>query len=396
MPQNPFTARFPARRCAPLSAVLSVGFVLLAGCATTGSTPVVPDAEPVISAPTVKLVDPTGAYPKVPLEKDTVVVKVIQNGVQNLQDAESVEAGLEHNLQRMVGFAEQACAEGKKPDFLLFNEFPLTGYSSGARAEKLKFTIQIPGAETAALGEVAKACDTYIIFGSYANDPAWPGHILSINAVIGRDGEVKERYWKTRNVKRLGSDGEIPTTTIESVRDEYRARYGVEAEFPVLRTEYGNIAVSTVQLDPFVFAAYAMRGVEIMFRTSTLFSKEDVRATAFFNRFYSAMSNITFPPDGPYAKYGGGSLIVGPDGKVLAEDETNNESIIEAEIPIAEFREGRRIPRYPLEVVAPVFEQYQQEVPLNHMDMPAESLPKTRADMKTLLDTQSRWLNPDR
>ena len=35
-------------------------------------------------------------------------------------------------------------------------------------------------------------------------------------------------------------------------------------EFPVLQTEYGNIAVSTVQLDPFVYAAFAMRGVEIM------------------------------------------------------------------------------------------------------------------------------------
>ncbi|MEM7704399.1 MAG: nitrilase-related carbon-nitrogen hydrolase [Pseudomonadota bacterium] len=341
------------------------------------------------------LVNKDGSYPTVPLEKDSVVVKVIQHGVQNLQEAETVAKGLETNLARMVELSEKACSTGMKPDFLLFNEFPLTGYSTGTREEKLKFTIKIPGPETDALGEVAKDCDTYIIFGSYANDNDWPGHILSINAVIGRDGKVAERYWKTRNVKRLGSDGEIPTTTIENVRDRYQEMYGTEAMFPVLRTEYGNIAVSTVQLDPFVFAAYAMRGVEIMFRTSTLFSKEDVRATAFFNRFYSAMSNITFPPDGPYAKYGGGSLIVAPDGKVLAEDPTNNETIIQAEIPIAEFREGRYIPRYPLEVVAPVFEQYQQELPLNHLDIPAEKLPKTRADMKTLMDEQSRWLSTD-
>lgn len=359
--------------------------LISAGCATAELE------QPIRSKP--KLVNADGSYPTVPLEKDTVVVKVIQNGVQNLQDAETIQAGLAHNLNRMVAFSERACTQGKKPDFLLFNEFPLTGYSTGTREEKLKFTIQIPGPETAALGKVARDCDTYIIFGSYANDAAWPGHILSINAVIGRDGEVKERFWKTRNVKRLGS-GEIPTTTIENVRDRYRAMYGVEAEFPIVRTEYGNIAVSTVQLDPFVFAAYAMRGVEIMFRTSTLFSKADVQATAFFNRFYSAMSNITFPPEGPNAKYGGGSLIVGPNGSVLAEDPTNNESIIEAEIPIAEFRKDRRIPRYPVEVVAPVFEQYQQEVPLNHLDLPPNELPKTRADMRELLDDRSRWLNP--
>lgn len=367
-------------------AILALATILTTGCAT-------PVAEKP-NAVTPRLVNADGSYPKLPLEKDTVVVKVIQNGVTNLQDAESIEAGLAHNLQRMVSFSERACAEGMKPDFLLFNEFPLTGYSTGTREEKLRFTIQIPGPETQALGKVASACDTYIIFGSYANDPDWPGHILSINTVIGRDGEVKERFWKTRNVKRLGNSGEIPTTTIENVRDRYRAMYGVEAEFPILQTEYGNIAVSTVQLDPFVFAAFAMRGVEIMFRTSTLFSKADVQATAFFNRFYSAMSNITFPPDGPNAQYGGGSLIVGPNGRVLAEDPTNNESIIEAQIPIAQFRKARRIPRFPLEVVAPVFEQYQQEVPLNHLDLPPEALPKTRADMRDLLDERSRWLNP--
>ncbi|MFK7954611.1 MAG: nitrilase-related carbon-nitrogen hydrolase [Lysobacterales bacterium] len=366
--------------------------ILLSGCATTGSSAVA-GSPAKASATMPKLVEADGSYPKVPLEKESVVVKVIQHGVQNLQEAETIQAGLDKNLARMVELSEQACSTGMKPDFLLFNEFPLTGYSTGTREEKLKFTIKIPGPETDALGEVARQCDTYIIFGSYANDDDWPGHILSLNAVIGRDGKVVERYWKTRNVKRLG-EGEIPTTTIENVRDRYRAMYGVEAEFPVLRTEYGNIAVSTVQLDPFVFAAYAMRGVEIMFRTSTLFSKSDVQATAFFNRFYSAMSNITFP-EGPYAQYGGQSLIVGPNGAVLAEDPSNNESIIQAEIPIAEFRKGRRIPRFPLDVVAPVFEQYQQEVPLNHLDMPPAELPKTREDMKTLLDEKSRWLNSE-
>ena len=278
--------------------------------------------------------------------------------------------------------------------FILFNEFPLTGYSSGTREEKLKFTIEVPGAETEALGKVARACDTYIIFGSYARDPEWPGHILSINTVIGRDGEVAKQFWKTRSVKRLWPTTEIPTTTVENVRDKYRERYGIEEEFPVLMTEYGNIAVSTVQLDPLVFVAFGMRGVEIMFRTSTLFSKVDVQATAIYNRFYSAMSNITFPPDSDWASMGGGSLIVDPSGKVMAEDVSNNESIIEATIPIAELRKDRRIQRYPLEVVTPVFDQFVDEVPLNHLDLAPEDMPQTGEAMKALMDEQSRWLNP--
>ncbi len=340
-----------------------------------------------------RLVHPDGSYATVPLEKDTVVVKVVQNGVRNLQDFDDVREGLRHNLDYMISWVEKACDEGKQPDFILFNEFPLTGYSSGSREEKLRFTLTIPGAETDRLGEAAKACDTYIVFGSYARDDEWPGHILSINTVIGRDGEIKAKFWKSRNVKRLDAEGEIPTTTIEGVRDRFRERYGIEEEFPVLRTEYGNIAVSTVQIDPMVFAAFAMRGTEIMFRTSTLFSKIDVQAVAYYNNMYSAMSNITFPPDGPWAKYGGGSLIVDPRGKVLAEEPGNDEAIIEAEIPLAEFREGRTIPRFPLEVVAPVFEQFQQETPLNHLDIPVDELPQTREGMRELIDRNSRWLN---
>jgi len=370
-----------------------LGGMLLAGCNPADQGPETARDIAPTSADVPELVRSDGTYPTRVLEKDMVIVKVIQSGAVNLQEAETVEQGLETNLAHMISFANRACSEGAQPDFLLYNEFPLTGYSTGTREEKLKFTIEIPGPETDRLGEVAKECDTYIIFGSYANDAEWPGHILSINTVIGRDGRVAQKYWKSRNVKRLTPEGEIPTTTIESVRDQYRARYGIEEEFPVLQTEYGNIAVSTVQLDPFVFAAFAMRGTEIMFRTATLFSESDVRATAFFHNFYSAMSNITFPPDSPAAPLGGNSLIVSPRGEILAQEKGNNEAIIAAEIPIAEFRQNRRIPRYPLEVVAPVFAQYQDEIPLNHMDIPPEDMPKTRAEMKDLLDRVSRWLN---
>ncbi len=374
--------KYPTR---PLPLLMAVGIAALAAqtaarAAETGRQP-------------PRLVQPDGSYATVPLEKDVVVVKVVQHSPVNLQKAPTVREGLATNLERMAYWIDKACTTGKKPDFILFNEFPLTGYSSGTRAQKLEFTIQIPGPETRRIGALAKACDTYVIFGSYATDPAWPGHILSLNPVIGRDGEVKKVYWKSRNVLRLNKGEEIPTTTVESVRDRFRAKYGIEEEFPVLRTEFGNIAVSTVQIDPFVFAAYAMRGVEIMMRTATLFSKIDVQAIAFYNNMYSAMSNITFPPDsGVPASFGGGSLIVGPRGQVLAEDPSNNDSVIEAEIPIAEFRKGRTIPRYPLEVVKPVFDQYVPEVPLNHLDLPADQLPQSNEDMKMLIDSRSRWL----
>jgi predicted amidohydrolase len=348
-------------------------------------------------------VRPDGTYPTAPLEKDIVVFKVVQNESVMLQMEQSIDGGLEENPRRMAHWINIACNEGKKPDFILFNEFPLTGYSSGSRSEKLKFTIQVPGPETDAIGEMAKDCDTYVVFGSYVTDPDWPGHILSLNPVIGRDGEIKHVFWKSRNATRIDADGEILTTTIENVHDKFLAKYGLEAEFPVLQTEYGNIAVSTVQMDLFVFAAYAMRGVEIMLRTATGFSIFDIQAIAYYNNFYSAMSNVTFPtyPDLTFpfdpnipTTFDGDSLIVAPGGRILAQAPTGKEAIIEAEINIAALRKDRRIPRYPMEVVRPVFDQFVQELPLNHLDVPREDLPETRGEMKDMLDRKNKWLNP--
>ena len=336
------------------------------------------------------LVRADGTYPTKPLEKDRIVLKVIQTGVNSLQDFPTIEEGLEFNLQLMERMADRACSEGKKPDFLLYHEFPLTGYSSGSREDKLKYTVEIPGPETERLGNVARECDTYLIFGSYATDPDWPGHILSLNTVIDRQGEVAKVFWKSRNVKRLYPEREITTTTIEAVRDKYRAMYGIEEEFPVLQTEYGNIAVSTVQLDPFVYAAFAMRGVEIMLRTATLFSEEDVLAMARFNNFYSAMANFALPLNPNYEA--GESVIVAPDGEILAKSPfLDRDDIIEAEIPIAEFRADRRIPNFAYDVTLPVLSQYQQEFPINHLDVPRETLPETGQEMKALMEGVSRF-----
>lgn len=338
------------------------------------------------------LVQTNGSYPTMLLAKDTIVLKVVQTRVKSLQDFPTIEEGLEENLSYMEKMARKAVNEGDKPDILLYHEFPLTGYSSGSRQDKLKFTIQVPGPETDRLGKLANEIDSYIIFGSYVSDSEWPDHILSINTVINRKGEVVKKFWKSRNIKRLFKGIELTTTTVEGVRDAYREKYGIDEEFPVLQTEFGNIAVSTVQWDPFIFAAFAMKGTEIMLRTATLFVDIDVMATANQNKFYSAMANFTLPQESGYNA--GESMIVGPDGKVISKHPSKSEDgIIEAKIPIAAFRKNRKLPSYSLDIVKPIFNQYQQEVPINHMDIPKEKLPQTGKEMKVMIDSISRYLN---
>jgi len=149
-----------------------------------------------VSADKPVLVRADGSYPTKPLVKDNIVLKVLQTTVDSLSDFPTIEAGLDHNLTHMEEIARKACTTGKKPDFLLYHEFPLTGYSGGSRTEKLKYTVKIPGPETERLGKIAKECDAYLIFGTYATDDDWPGHILSLNAVIGRDGKLAKTFWK--------------------------------------------------------------------------------------------------------------------------------------------------------------------------------------------------------
>ena len=371
---------------------LTVAFALILVACQTEKTKEKPATKEEDAQATVELVRPDGSYPVIPLAKEEVVLKVMQTRVKSISKFPTPQEGLEENMAYMEQIARKASKEGKKPDIILFHEFPLTGYSGGSRQDKLKFTIQVPGPETDRLGKLAKELDSYIIFGSYVSDPAWPDHILSINTVINRAGKIAKTFWKSRNIKRLYKDREITTTTVEAVRDSYRKKYGIEEEFPVLQTEFGNIAVSTVQFDPFIYAAFAMRGTEIMLRTATLFEEFDVCATAATNDFYSAMANFTLPVSTGYNA--GESVIVDNKGKVIAKHPSKEEDgIIEATIPIAAFRKGRKIPNYAYEMVKPVFNQYKQEIPINHLEIPRESLPKTGQEMKILFDTLSRFLN---
>jgi len=43
-------------------------------------------------------------------------------------------------------------------------------------------------------------------------------------------------------------------------------------------------------------------------------------------------------------------------------------------------------------MVQEIFSQYQQEIPMNHLDMPIDQLPQTGEEMKELFDELSRYL----
>ena len=290
------------------------------------------DVQEIEAVPT--LVAANGQYETIPLEKDVVRLAVVQSDAARIKEGDVPADVIGQNLEHMMEMGTSACEGDEKPDIILYHEFPLTGYISGERDEKLTKTIGVPGRETERLAELATSCDAYVVFGAYAHHPDWPKHILSLTTVINRQGEVVDSIWKPRNIKRFYKEFEITTTTVEGVQDHFE-EYGLAAGITGLENKFGNLAFSTVQLDPLIFAAYAMQGAEIMLRTATYFFEEDVVATSMYNNVYSAMSNI--PGKAPY---GGNSIVVDPNGKIMGQLVAYRGRCLQIDIPIGGVSRG--------------------------------------------------------
>ena len=292
----------------------------------------------------------------------------------------------------MLRAIDKAFHYGAGPDILFFHEFPITGWDTWSRKEILKFALEIPGEETELVAAKAKEHGCMIVFGSYARDVDWPNHILSITTMLGPDGEIIDKHWKARNIKGVFPGFELFTTTIYDVLDEYVEMYGEDAVLPVTRTALGNIATSSVQREPELFRAMAMKGAEILLRTATGgFTPMDIQAMSMYNGVYSAICNNAVSPDNPnfYDDAGsGGSAVYGPRGEVVAEADTKFETLVRARIPIESFRQRHRQPIVHKELYEPVFAKYENPYGPNLF---TSYQPKGLQDAKSYLKDKSRW-----
>ena len=312
----------------------------------------------------------TGNYDSVELAKPVISLTVVQSRVRAV-DVNRLKSTRRDNLNHLLELIDAANNWGGAKDLLLFHEFPLTGYSNKwNRQDALKVAIKIPGEETAAIGKKAQEYGSYIVFGSYAKDAAWPNHLLSITTIIGPDGNIVDKHWKARNIKGVFEpEFELFTTTIYDVLDQYVEMYGWDAVIPVTRTPIGNIATSSIQREPELFRAFAMKGAEIILRTATGgFTPVDIQATSLYNGVYTAIvnnavspNNSGFLPDSD----SGGSAIYGPDGKLINQANSVHETAVTATIPLADFRNRHDPPHVHMALYRPVFEQYVNRYPPN-------------------------------
>lgn len=332
-----------------------------------------------------------GTYETVELAKPSWTLGLIQSRVHSF-DASQWKAGMKRNLEHMLHLIDNAFYYGAKPALLQFHEFPLSGWRKWDRAEINKFSIEIPGEETEALAKKAREYDTWIVFGAYAKDPDWPGHVLSITTVMNNKGEIVGKDWKARNIKGVFPGFELFTTTVYDVLDRYVEMYGRDAVLPVHRTPLGNICTSSTQREPEIFRAMAIKGAELFLRTATGgFSPMDIPATAMYNGVYSSVVNNSISPDnGPFFDDpgAGGTAIYGPNGEPLAEATSKHEQMVAARIPIAELRARHRQPMLAMELYRDVFDKYQAPYPPN---MWSKYLPTSLEDAGRYVKGKSLW-----
>ena len=333
-----------------------------------------------------------GEYDKVDLAKPDITLGVVQARVRSFRAGN--KDVLKENLKHFLELIDKAFHYGPRPDILFFHEFPITGWNTWTRKEILGFALELPGEETEQISKKAREYGCYVVFGTYAKDPDWPGHVLSITTIIDPKGEIVGKHWKARNIKGVFHGFELFTTTIYDVYDRYVEMYGLDEVIPVTRTPIGNIATTSTQLEPELIRAMAMKGAEIVLRTATGgFSPLDIQASALYNSIYVALANNAYSPDNPGffddpGSGAGGSVIYGPDGKALATTDSKFETMITARIPIAAFREKHRQPVVHSELYLPVFERYRSNYPPN-LFTPYQ--PEDMRDAKKYLAGKSRW-----
>ncbi len=346
-----------------------------------------------------QMVREDGTYPTVPLRKDNIMVAVVQTRVNGV-NGDNPEPDRKANLDYMLESIDIAQGYGGKSDLLLFHEFPITGFSVWTRKQHENVCIQVPGPETDAVGEKCKQHNCYVVFGTYATDPDWPGHILHLMVMIGPDGKVVAKHWKQRNVRGMFPGSEGYTSVIYDVYDQFVEMYGLDAVIPVEKTDIGNIAMSAVQFEPELFRCMAFKGAEIIARVATGgFEYEDMRLTSYHNSLYTLVTNNSLsmsPSSGKSgrlffdeASHGGSgrSAIFGPRGVELVKCGPFEQRSLTM-IPMKSFREKHRIPDVHMDIYKPVFDQYKTRY--DH-SLYLKYLPTSGHDAYKYFAKNSRW-----
>jgi len=330
------------------------------------------------------------------LEHEGINVAAVQMNSINI-DPKNPEAGKKRNLAYMLRFCDIAMMFGLPKHLIAFPEFSITGQNTyWTREEWSRIALMVPGPETELISQKAKELGCYIAFGSHTQDRAWPGHFFNCSVLVSPTAGVIHTHWKA--ISGFPGHGLEYVTDVHAVLDKFVEKYGWDAVWPVARTPIGNIAtyICGEGWAPETARMFAFNGAEILCRCiaggapgrATLLFRADCAA----NQCYGVYANKC-TRRGIGSMGGGGSMIVGPNGEILAQAQDAAEQVVWATIPISLHRNTHLPPNIKTEVYAPMYHQHQGQFPPN---LYAEYLPKDYDDARQWAQKHKRDDRPGR
>jgi predicted amidohydrolase len=263
-----------------------------------------------------------------------------------------------HTLARLIALLEAAAAQGAT--LVVFPELAFTTFFprwllSDADLEAY-FERKLPGPATQALFDRARALKVAMHVG-YAERTV-DGKRFNAAVVVGRDGAIIQKY---RKVHLPGSHEPRPGLAFQQLEKRYFANG--DLGFPVTRApaDLGSALIGTLICNdrrwPEAWRVLGLKGVELVLigYNSAAYdpyggAAEDIALRTFHSQLVAqanAYMNSTFAVT--VAKAGiedgagliGGSCIVDPNGRIVAEARTLDDELVVAEIDLDDCRHGK-------------------------------------------------------
>ena len=213
--------------------------------------------------------------------------------------------------------------------------------------------IDIPGPETDALGEIARANNVFIMAQAKARHPDWKDLFFNVGFILDPHGEVILQHHKVSSL--LPCERSVSP---HDLWDWWVEKYGrtLQAFWPVADTAIGRMGIMMAMEGnyPENGRGLAMNGAEVVYRASmpAPFTQNDIfeisnRARALENNMYIVAPNISWyylhAEDATPVDAGGGrSMIVDYKGAIVGKQlDTNGSTFVSGVINIEALRHHR-------------------------------------------------------
>jgi predicted amidohydrolase len=229
------------------------------------------------------------------------------------------------NLRKMERIVTKTKKHGA--DLVIFPELSSTGYV--VRDQIYELAEKIPGPSTGTIEKAAKKDGAYIIFGMPELSEKTQATLYNAAVLIGPEGLIG-KYHKMY----------LPTHSVFEEKRYFRPGYQIAA----LDTKLGKIGL-IICYDiyfPEVTRLTRLEGAQLIVCISAspgirrTFFETLTAARAIENTAFLAYVNLVGVEDG--LQFGGGSRLVGPDGKVLVQAKYDEEDFVIGEVNYADIR----------------------------------------------------------